>query len=126
MKPSIMKPRYRWFYSANLINQKRPTICVCLIEDANRDIGGIGISICSESDNPFSKRGRGQAFARAYRAFANDIPGEPIRRPEAIRVILNTSIPTPPTYKSVPSGNKHYDHLKDKFWPAREVKEESL
>ena len=118
MYTSTGKPRYRWFYSRNFINQKRPTVCACLIEDADGDIGGIGISICSDSDNPFSKRGRGKAFARAHHAFQSDTPSEPIKRAEAIHVILGTAIPVPPTYKSIPSGNKHYDYLRSKFWPV--------
>lgn len=114
-----MKPRYRWFYSANLVNQKRPTICACLIEDENTGLGGIGISICSDSDNPFYRRGRGQAFSRAHRAIDSDIPSEPITRTEAIRVILGTTIPVPPAFKAIPSGNQYFDRLKDKFWPPQ-------
>ena len=113
-----MKPRYRWFYSRNFVNQKMPTICVCLIEDANnKDIGGIGVSICSESENPFSKRGRGKAFARAHHAFNSDLPSEPVLRREALKVIALTAIPLVPAYKSVPSGNRYYDHMRNKFWP---------
>ena len=119
-----MKPRYRWFYSSNFINQKRPSICACLIEDEETGLGGIGISICSDTDNPLHKRGRGQAFSRAHQAFVADLPGQPIRRPEAIRVILGTAIPVPPTHKSIPSGNQYYDKLKNEFWPPRDLKEE--
>ena len=113
-----MKPRYRWFYSTNFINQKMPTICVCLIED-DEGIGGIGVSICSESDNPFSKRGRGQAFARAHHAFDSDIPSMPVLRKEALKVIALTAIPLVPAYKCVPSGNRYYDHMRSKFWSSR-------
>ena len=115
-----MKERYRWFYAKNLIDQKRPTICACLVENDDEDIGGIGISICSNSDNPFHKRGRGKAFARAHHAFISDKPSEPILREEAIMVILETALPIVPAYKAIPSGTPCFDQLKDKFWPPRE------
>ena len=67
-----MNTQFRWFYSENKVGDPLPSICVCLIEEGG--YSGLGMAICSMTDNPCYKTGRSIAFARAQYAMKCDRP----------------------------------------------------
>ncbi|HEB13404.1 MAG TPA: hypothetical protein ENI13_00305 [candidate division CPR3 bacterium] len=113
--------RYSWWFAPDPVtSQKKPMICVCLVEDPDDACyGGIGISICSDSQNPFCRRGRGLALSRAFYACKSDLPGLAILREEALRVILRSAFPTSVVWKAIPSGCPSYHRLKTALFPPK-------
>lgn len=124
---------YRWFYlrhglyseknkTAN--KQKRPSVCICLIRNKRTARGGIGLAICSFTQNPSRKQGRGIALERAERAFI-DVFGAtsmPIARDEAIHAMACTEMPMKPFLcKGITSGSAYFDTLVKTIWPPREI-----
>lgn len=115
-----MNTQFRWFYSVNDVGQKTPSVCVCLYEAEG--YSGLGLAICSRSDNPCYKTGRGIALARAQYAMRCDRPELLINRTEALEVVAGVLYPPAPVFdrKSVPSGTDGFQNMLDVIWPPRE------
>jgi len=66
---------------------RRPLVTVCILEDANNNVGR-GIAICSPADNPSKSAGRTLARDRAEKAiWAERMVGFSIDRTEAHHVM---------------------------------------
>ena len=82
-----MNTQYRWFYSKNKVGDPKPTACVCLVEEGEHS--GIGLALCSRTDNPKYSTGRDIAFNRARYALKRDISALKINRLEALNVLYD-------------------------------------
>ena len=114
-----MNTQFRWFYSKNKVGDPLPSICVCLIEEGG--YSGLGMAICSMTDNPCYKTGRSIAFARAKYAMKCDCPELVIQRSEARAVLSQVPQKELPIfdYKALPSGTDGYQGVVDVIWPPR-------
>jgi len=82
---------YAYYKAPGLVNpDRRVTVCSYLENiDGRWMVVARGVSICSVSDMPCKRAGRGKAKGRALEALhaEGDLWLKPIRRPEAIRVL---------------------------------------
>ena len=119
-----MNTQYRWFYSVNDVGQKTPSVCVCLYEAEG--YSGLGLAICSKTDNPCYKTGRKIALARAQYAMRCDGPQLLIERNEA-HVVLSQVMAYLPIFdhKAMPSGTDGFQDVVDVLWPPREKPQEA-
>lgn len=121
-----MEIRFRWLY--RLFNaQARPSVCLCLVRSG--DVGGLGVAICSKSDNASYRRGRDIAFARARYAMEKlTEPNLPVERIEA-QTIIDGSYAVKKSgeetmapivhYKAVPSRWRFFDETITEIWPRQ-------
>ena len=114
-----MDTQYRWYYSKNKVGDPKPSICVCRVEDGGQS--GIGLAICSRTDNARYSTGREIALNRAKYALGRDQPLLGINRAEAFAALDDTGDDVMDIfdYKAIPSGVDAFQGIVDYVWPPR-------
>lgn len=114
-----MNTQFRWFYSKNKVGDPKPSMCVCLVEDEGHS--GIGLALCSRTDNPRYSKGREIAFNRAKYALTCDNPRLLINREEALNVLedIHHNAAAVFDFKAIPSGVDRFQTMIDTVWPPR-------